>query len=385
MNRLLESLRRPATALIGVVFLVSGMFKLLDPTGTALIVSEYFKFLHLNFLVGFSRAFGFALSLAESLTGAALIAGVWRKWAILLAGLMTAFFTVITAVLLIVNPEMDCGCFGQMVHLTHLQSFLKNVVLMLLWALAAFPLCEIGAPRASKYVSFSLVAAAIVWFAIYSSRSLPMVDKTDLVAGVELSESDDDAPLLSIRDFDGNYCEDILQDGPVLVISIYDPAGASGSAPKGTGNAEAGAVPAGAGSRDEHSRSAGAGSRGVAGDMARFNTASALQLIAQCEQLGIAPVVLCTGDSTVPGIPDDYLFFADRRSLLSLNRSNAGATYLYDGQIVSKWMARDYPAADRLEALLDEDPIELIDSEMRHGHLVFQSVLLALFAVLLFV
>ena len=112
-------IRRFCAILIGLVFLASGLLKLLDPVGTGLIVSEYFKFFHLGFLQGTAKALGMALSLVEAATGAALISGVFRKTTAFITSLLVVFFTIITLILWIAKPEMDCGCFGEAIHLSH--------------------------------------------------------------------------------------------------------------------------------------------------------------------------------------------------------------------------------------------------------------------------
>jgi hypothetical protein len=46
MKKAHHRLRRFCAILIGLVFLVSGLLKLLDPVGTGLIVTEYLKVFH---------------------------------------------------------------------------------------------------------------------------------------------------------------------------------------------------------------------------------------------------------------------------------------------------------------------------------------------------
>ena len=72
-------IRRLLAIIIGIVFLLAGLFKLLDPVGAGLVVEEYFRFLHLGFLMPAAKVTGVTLALGESLIGAALISGIWRK------------------------------------------------------------------------------------------------------------------------------------------------------------------------------------------------------------------------------------------------------------------------------------------------------------------
>lgn len=59
--------------LFGIIFILSGFFKLTDPVGTGLIVDEYLRILHLGFLDFGSVAFGMVLSVTEFLIGIAIL------------------------------------------------------------------------------------------------------------------------------------------------------------------------------------------------------------------------------------------------------------------------------------------------------------------------
>ncbi len=136
----MKMLRRFSAVIIGIVFFVSGILKFMDPMGTSLIVEAYMNFFKLGFLRPLSYFSGAMLAVVETTLGAALITGVWRKIVAFASLVLVSFFTIVTFVLLVANPDMDCGCFGEAVHLTHLQSFVKNIVILALWALAFIPL-----------------------------------------------------------------------------------------------------------------------------------------------------------------------------------------------------------------------------------------------------
>ena len=178
MKKAHHRLRRFCAVVIGLVFLASGLLKLLDPVGTGLIVSEYFKFFHLGFLQGTAKALGMVLSLVEATTGAALISGVFRKTTAVVTSVLVVFFTIVTLILWIANPEMDCGCFGEAIHLTHGQTLLKNVVLLALAAAAFIPFQNFGVPRKGKYVAFFLAVPSLVFALVHNARHLPMIDFT---------------------------------------------------------------------------------------------------------------------------------------------------------------------------------------------------------------
>ena len=360
MKKAHHSFRRFCAILIGLVFLASGLLKLLDPVGTGLIVSEYFKFFHLGFLQGTAKAMGMVLSLVEAITGAALISGVFRKTTAIVTSVLVVFFTIITLILWIAKPEMDCGCFGEAIHLSHGQTLLKNLVLLALAALAFIPFQNFGVPRKGKYVAFFLAIPSLIFALCHNARHLPMIDFTEFAPGTELFASLDNdyqemdgkvptfiyerngqrgsftldalpdstwtfvgvdtlsrsgmyknasKPVLSFRDAEGEYQDELAVLGKVMVFSVYDPEEA---------------------------------------DWDRIRTQAA-----EARICGATPLILA-----VPGedTPED-VYLADYKPLITLNRANGGATYFNDGELISKWSPRDVPEGEELRSLLDREPV----------------------------
>ena len=360
MKKAHHSFRRFCAILIGLVFLASGLLKLLDPVGTGLIVSEYFKFFHLGFLQGTAKALGMVLSLVEAITGAALISGVFRKTTAIVTSVLVVFFTIITLILWIAKPEMDCGCFGEAIHLSHGQTLLKNIVLLVLAAIAFLPFQNFGVPRKGKYVAFFLAIPSLIFALCHNARHLPMIDFTEFAPGTELFASLDNdyqemdgkvptfiyerngqrgsftldalpdstwtfvgvdtlsrsgmyknasKPVLSFRDAEGEYQDELAVLGKVMVFSVYDPEDA---------------------------------------DWDRIRTQAA-----EARVCGATPLILA-----VPGedTPED-VYLADYKPLITLNRANGGATYFNDGELISKWSPRDVPEGEELRSLLDREPV----------------------------
>ena len=264
-------LRRLCAFIIGLVFLLAGIFKLLDPAGAGLVVEEYYRFLGLTFMLPTAKVAGVSLALLEALLGAALISGVWRKTVAIATSILLILFTILTLFLAIFNPSMDCGCFGEVIHLSNLATFLKNVVLLLLAAVAFLPLKELGQPKKRKYVSFIIAAASIIGFTIYSLGSLPLVDYTSFKPGSDLvaanregeefmstfiyekngqegaftldklpdstwtfvrtetirlngPKTTGEPPVLAFTDSTGTYKDELAASGNVLVLSVPTPA-----------------------------------------------------------------------------------------------------------------------------------------------------------------
>ena len=386
MKKAHHRLRRFCAVVIGLVFLASGLLKMLDPVGTGLIVSEYFKFFHLGFLQGTAKALGMALSLLEATTGAALISGVFRKTTAVVTSVLVVFFTIVTLILWIAKPEMDCGCFGEAIHLTHGQTLLKNVVLLALSAVAFIPFQNFGVPRKGKYVAFFLALPSLIFALCHNARHLPMIDFTEFAPGTELFASLDNdyqemdgkvptfvyerngqrgsftldalpdstwtfvgvdtlsrsgmyknaaKPVLSFRDAEGEYQDELAVLGKVMVFSVYDPEDA---------------------------------------DWDRIRTQAAEARIS-----GATPLIIA-----VPGeyTPED-VYLADFKPLITLNRANGGATYFNDGELISKWSPRDVPKGEKLKEVLDREPVSLSTDFITGRRIKAQGFALYLLALLL--
>ena len=385
MKKAHHRIRRFCAIIIGLVFLASGLLKLLDPVGTGLIVSEYFKFFHLGFLQGTAKALGMVLSLVEATTGAALISGVFRKTTAVITSILVVFFTIVTLILWIANPEMDCGCFGEAIHLSHGQTLLKNVVLLALAAIAFIPFQNFGVPRKGKYVAFFLAVPSLVFALVHNARHLPMIDFTEFAPGTELFASLDNdyqemdgkvptfiyerngqrgsftldalpdstwtfvgvdtlsrsgmyknaaKPVLSFRDAEGEYQDELAVLGKVMVFSVYDPEDA---------------------------------------DWDRIRTQAAEARIS-----GATPLIIA-----VPGeyTPED-VYLADFKPLITLNRANGGATYFNDGELISKWSPRDVPKGEKLKEVLYREPVSLSTDFITGRRIKAQGFALYLLALL---
>lgn len=384
--------RRFCAFVLGAVFLVSGILKLMDPVGSEFIMKSYFSFLHIGFMDFSAKFFGVAFALTEAVLGAALMSGVWRKVVGIAVVALTTFFTLLTLVLLIFNPVMDCGCFGEAMHLTHLQTFFKNVILCALCCGAFIPMRELDRPVKVKYVSFALTACSLVALLVYSLVALPLKDYTAFHPGAMLQAAADEqykdfsepefiyekdgvtqafsldalpdsswnfvdsrirqddfaaGTVLTLTDDAGEYCDSLATQGNVLVVSAYKKLSAG---------------------RIEGIES----------------------LVADARAVGLTPIVLVPSDDVLAAasekraaLEDSLVYYSDYKTLATLNRSNGGATWISDGQIVRKWSYTLRPSREKLSTALAEDPTALALETQSKGSLALQSFLLYIFAVLL--
>lgn len=385
--------RRLCAALAGLVFYIAGFLKIIDPAGATLVVDSYLSFFHLGFLSAVSGFIAVALALAESFTGLALLCGVYRHIAAKAAFSLTALFSVVTLLLVIFNPELDCGCFGQAIKLTHTQTFIKNIILLSLLCIAYIPFREQPEPGRAK-AFFKTIGAFLAALTVYSLFFLPLRDFTPFSSGSRLYDAAkassfvpaeplfvyerngfkkefdlDHLPdsswtfvgthergpvspsgteaLVSVSNAAGEVCDSVLLEGRVIAFCVHSPGKLSESAWHGIAEAVSASSEAG--------------------------FTPALLLACQPEDAEKILGGLPAGDRLRLMLP---LYFGDHKTLLTLVRSNGGAVYIADGLVVDKWSRLGMPSALRFHELHSMQPVAAMMEKSINGRIVMDATIL---------
>jgi uncharacterized membrane protein YphA (DoxX/SURF4 family) len=143
----MRQVTRLCWALLGILFIFSGLVKLNDPVGTAYKLEEYFEVFSADVpalswlfdpLHNASRFLSIALSSLEVILGAALLLRWYLRQTLYLLLALLVFFTFLTFYSAAFNKVTDCGCFGDFIKLKPWTSFLKDLFLLGLWAVVFF-------------------------------------------------------------------------------------------------------------------------------------------------------------------------------------------------------------------------------------------------------
>ncbi len=127
--------------LVGVLFIFSGLIKANDPSGLAYKMGEFFEiwgnkehFLPslMLWLDNYKLFFSIVMITFEIIAGVALIIGYRFKLFSYLILLLTIFFTFLTAYALFSGNIKECGCFGDCIKLKANESFMKDLILLVL-------------------------------------------------------------------------------------------------------------------------------------------------------------------------------------------------------------------------------------------------------------
>ncbi|MFI3314212.1 MAG: hypothetical protein R3Y04_00910 [Rikenellaceae bacterium] len=187
-NSLLVNISR---LIIGVLFLFSGFVKSVDPLGTAIKFEEYFSAFSMELLIPLALPIAILLIYSEMLLGVLVVFRVFRRFTALIALLFLLIFTLITFYIYLANPVEDCGCFGEFISLTNGQTFVKNIVFLLMGVpyffvshrFGWFESCVNGA------ITVAISSLLILFAPIYAMCYLPIIDFLPYKKGVNIFEA----------------------------------------------------------------------------------------------------------------------------------------------------------------------------------------------------
>ncbi|MEO6489930.1 MAG: BT_3928 family protein [Ferruginibacter sp.] len=182
----MRALVTTARILTGFLFIFSGLVKAIDPLGLAYKMEEFFEawansgFMKstMETLTSYSLAFSILMITLEVAAGFALLIG-WQKkittWILLL---LMMFFTFLTSYVLFTGKIRACGCFGDCIPLTPIQTFSKDIILLIFTVILLLKR-EYIMPLAKPFFSIVLMLFAIVltiMLQLHVLKHLPLAD-----------------------------------------------------------------------------------------------------------------------------------------------------------------------------------------------------------------
>lgn len=176
---------------VGILFIFSGLIKANDPLGLSYKMQEFFGAWHTTYLNEYALPLSLVMNVFEVVSGVAIIIG-WRpklfSWLLLL---LIIFFTFLTGYATLSGRFTSCGCFGDCVPLTPLQSFIKDLVLLILILVLFSNRNRIRSlilrDRRAFFILFLTVIAASL-FQIYVLKYLPVLDCLPYKKGNDIIE-----------------------------------------------------------------------------------------------------------------------------------------------------------------------------------------------------
>ncbi len=360
---------------VGLLFILSGLIKMNDPTGFAIKLEEYFVVFGMEFFNPLALSLATIICAVEIVLGVALLIGSYQKqlsWVLLL---MILFFTWLTGYSAVTGKVTDCGCFGDAVKLTPWQSFVKDLILLVFILIIFVKRNAISSSMKASSQMIALTSSFIIslGIGIYCVMYLPIVDFLPYKPGNNipaLMTIPDDAPRDSFEtrmyyEKDGKVQEFNLQNYPwedstwkwvktdnVLIREGYKP-------------------------KIKDLRIADAEDNDysedfinypdyqlwvVTYDVEKANHASLEKIVALAVSLQadkkIRTIGLTASNAQLTeafrhenNIAFDY-YYCDATTLKTMSRANPGILLLKAGNIVAKWPHRSLPTAAEFEKYL---------------------------------
>ncbi len=204
---------------VGVLFILSGFVKLVDPKGTSYKLYDYFAedVLNLSFLQDYVLPLAFVFVVAEVVLGVFLLLGIKKKitlWSLLA---LIVFFSFLTFYSAYYNKVQDCGCFGDALKLKPWESFYKDLVLLIAILILFIGQKYIQPLFSKKLNTLAAVLATVVSIAIayWGVARLPIIDFRPYAIGEDLKENSKDVkePIVQM-----NYILKSIKTGETKVI-----------------------------------------------------------------------------------------------------------------------------------------------------------------------
>ncbi|OFY65376.1 MAG: hypothetical protein A3H98_11095 [Bacteroidetes bacterium RIFCSPLOWO2_02_FULL_36_8] len=176
---------------VGLLFIFSGFIKANDPTGFSIKLNEYFELFGLHYFISWSVSIAILICVLEIVLAVALILNARIRLTSWLLLLLILFFTALTGYSAITYKVTDCGCFGDAIKLTPLQSFIKDLVL-LFFILIIFIKNKTLNPVVSRKTENFLVLFSLLivsGFALYCYNFLPVIDFLPYKTGIDIPSS----------------------------------------------------------------------------------------------------------------------------------------------------------------------------------------------------
>jgi uncharacterized membrane protein YphA (DoxX/SURF4 family) len=175
-----------ARIITSLLFIFSGLVKAIDPLGLAYKMQEFFEawansgFMKstMQALDGYALSFSIIMITLEVVVGVALLLGWQKKLTTWILLLLMLFFTFLTSYVLFSGKIRACGCFGDCIPLTPIQTFTKDIILLLL-ALVLLLNRKYITPLAKPFANTVFVVLALVltlFLQWYVLRHLPVKD-----------------------------------------------------------------------------------------------------------------------------------------------------------------------------------------------------------------
>ena len=202
-------------AALGIVFIIASISKL---TAQSQFINEVAGYGLLTPTM--ARLYGLALPWAELVAGVSLIFGMFSRPALILSLLMTFSFTVANIFAMYQGNLEDCGCFGQLIPLSHTASLIVDSLVMLIAGFLLFFRNKIPIIGISGLLSkLSFTGSKILEYSMKNVSEFVLLAAVVLATGLPLSLGNTISPIYNELD------SSLAQNKPVFLYFYLEGCG----------------------------------------------------------------------------------------------------------------------------------------------------------------
>ncbi|MDR2123144.1 MAG: DoxX family protein [Flavobacteriaceae bacterium] len=353
---------------VGVLFIISGIVKTIDPIGFSYKLEEYFGagVFNIPFLQGLALPLSILFVILEVMLGMFLLLGVWKKFTLSSLLSLIVFFTFLTFYSAYFNKVTDCGCFGDALKLPPWVSFCKDVVLLIMILILVFGSRHIEplfVPKVS-WVALGITFVLCCWIAYRGIAHLPLIDfrpyavEKDLREGMSDGTPQEDLIIYTMRNLK-THEEKKLSSEEYISTNIWKDTLNWKIEETHTEIIRKAVLPS------VHDFTVDCGDKDRTEDVLNEDKiavitipfAKKLSIIERMKLRKITSelagnnlkfVVLANDPEILSPIPSCS---TDQTTLKTINRSNPGLMILKKGVVVAKYHANDFPTVQEIEEL----------------------------------
>lgn len=166
--------------LLGATFVFSGFVKAIDPIGTQYKLQDYISAVDMGGIVPdiVTLLASVALSALEFSLGVFVLFAIRRHLVSKILVAFMAVMTLITVWIALFNPVKDCGCFGEALRLTNVQTLLKNIVLLAASVVVAWRPLRMYRflSRSTQWIAINYTILFVLLLSAHCLYHLPLID-----------------------------------------------------------------------------------------------------------------------------------------------------------------------------------------------------------------
>ena len=166
--------------LLGATFVFSGFVKAIDPIGTQYKLQDYISAVGMGGIVPdiVTLLASVALSALEFSLGVFVLFAIRRHLVSKILVVFMAVMTLITVWIALFNPVKDCGCFGEALRLTNVQTLLKNIALLAASVVVAWRPLRMYRflSRSTQWIAINYTILFVLLLSAHCLYHLPLID-----------------------------------------------------------------------------------------------------------------------------------------------------------------------------------------------------------------